>query len=339
MAKETTVVVAHYDPDALGRLRDELEAEGLRVRTTTSGRDAIARARESGVDALVVEPLLAKTNGIEVLRHLKESEPPFAGPVLVLIDDGDTYTENRALLCGADGIVKRDPEGRAPRGALAAKLRSLLSESRLVGDSDDDVDELRRILDDANDKVRNENPVLAHITDSLTGLFNRAYLDLKLAEEFKRSRRFGIPIALIEMELTAGDTDTSDDDDDWSRVLNEAAGILLCESRDIDILARTGSRSFALLLAHTPVEGAKTMISRVLDNFRARQLSFGESQTPLRALAGIAPYEGDSLEGWEELAKRGEEALDTARLQNAEEAVIWSPKRTDLSPDGGGTSS
>ncbi|MEZ6194969.1 MAG: diguanylate cyclase [Planctomycetota bacterium] len=332
MAKATSVVLAHHDTEVLGAIRAELEDEGFRVQATTSGKDALGRARDRDVDAVVLEPLLAKVNGLEVLRRLKEDGEGFTGPIVLTLDDGDTYTENRALICGADGIVKRDAEGRLPRGALAAKLRSLLSESRLVSDRSEEIDELRRILDGAGDAIRSENPILSHVTDSLTGLFNRPYLDLKLAEEFKRTRRFAIPLALVEIELVTEDPEAQEDDSAWRRILNEAAGMLLCESRDIDVIARTGPRSFALLLAHTPLTGARVMVERVLKNLAERGLSRAGSGSPVRAVAGIAPYEGEGLDSWEELARRGEEVLRAARRGAAESPAVWVPT---MGTDGG----
>ncbi|MEE9392276.1 MAG: diguanylate cyclase [Planctomycetota bacterium] len=316
MKDQNSVVLAHYDSDALSTWRDELEIEGFAVQGTTSGRDALARVSQSGPDALVLDALLPKMNGLQVLKNLKdEAGGAGAGPVVVMVlDEGDTYTENRALICGADAIVKRDGAGRVPPGALGAKIRSLIAEQGLNAGLDTPASsgdkDLKKILETAADNLRTENPILAHITDELTGLFNADYLGLKVAEEFKRSRRFAIPLAVVQLQLKSAKK-PEDSDRGWRHALNEVAGLLLCESRDIDVLARPGLDRFAMLLPHTPETGATAMIERILASLAERELTVGDNEKVF-ASAGLAQYCGEGLESGEELLRQAEQALESA---------------------------
>ncbi len=339
MSERPTVVVAHYDAETLSSYRAELEADGFRVQATSSGSDVLKKAEAQTPDAIVLEALLPKQNGLAVLKTLKSQPATRLISVIMLLDDGDTYTENRALICGADAIVKRSAEGNLGEGALAAKIHAALKEKSLGAPDDQETssenENIQRILDTAAQNLRQENPVLAHITDSLTGLYNAEYMEIKLAEEFKRSRRFGVPLAVVDIQLHLGaGGEEHDKDSEWRHVLNEVAGMLLCESRDIDILCRQDATTFRLLLPHTPVKGAETMVERILGNVAERKLSAKDGLSFVSAAAGIAKYTGEDVEAAEELKRRSRESLRQAWREGGSCLVVWS---SDLSGENAGS--
>ncbi|MCA9323310.1 MAG: response regulator [Planctomycetes bacterium] len=310
MSKRPTVVLAHYDAEQLTRYRDELEAEGYRVLATSSGPDVLRRVEKDQPDAIILDALLPRLNGLSVLKRLKSAAATEGLPVLILVDDGDTYTENRALICGANAILRRSDEGGLSDRALSSKLRTVLGERQLTDARENsEGGDLERLLETASTNLRQENPVLAHITDALTGLFNAAYMELKLAEEFKRTRRFGLALTLVEIQLER-DEEASDADPAWRQLLNEVAGILLCESRDIDILSRLDASTFRLLLPHTDAKGANTMVDRILAEIASRGAASDDHA--LRAAAGVAEFKGRGCESTEDLKARASEALALA---------------------------
>ncbi len=330
MSELPTVIVAHYDAETLSTYRAELESDGFRVQATSSGSDVLKKTEAQAPDAIVLDPLLPKQNGLAVLKNLKNQPATRLIPVVMLLDDGDTYTENRALICGADAILKRNADGKLAVGTLAAKLRAAMKELSLGSPSEQETpaesENIQRILDTAAQNLRQENPVLAHITDTLTGLYNAEYMEIKLAEEFKRSRRFGVPLAVVDIQLHLGQGgEEHDKDSEWRHVLNEVAGMLLCESRDIDILCRQDATTFRLLLPHTPVKGAETMVERILSNVSDRKLASGEGSSVVCAAAGIAKYTGEDVEAAEELKRRSQDSLRQAWREGGSCLVVWSP--------------
>ncbi|MFT7618186.1 MAG: two-component system cell cycle response regulator [Planctomycetota bacterium] len=329
MSDRPTVIVAHYDAETLSSYRAELESDGFRVQATSSGSDVLKKAEAQAPDAIVLEALLPKQNGLSVLKHLKGQPGTRLIPIIMLLDDGDTYTENRALICGADAILKRGADGNLAEGTLAAKLHAAMKEASLGSPADQespsDSENLQRILDTAAQNLRQENPVLAHITDSLTGLYNAEYMEIKLAEEFKRSRRFGVHLAIVDIQLHLGaGGEEHDKDSEWRHVLNEVAGMLLCESRDIDILGRQDATTFRLLLPHTPVKGAETMVERILTNVAARKLAGADGTSVVTAAAGITKYNGEDVEAAEELKRRTKDSLRQAWREGGSCLVVWS---------------
>lgn len=324
MSERPTIILGHYDSEVLSDWRSDLEGGGYRVQATSSGADVLKRVESQNPDAVVIEPLLPRRNGLSVLKEIKAGPAGSRIAVIMVLDEGDTYTENRALIGGADAIVRRSAEGVLPDGALAGKLQSLLGDTSAVNEAEakEQAAELRNLIEDAAQSLRDDNPVLSHITDGLTGLFNGGYLAIKLSEEFKRARRFGEPLSIVELQLRRQDGEENDGDAAWRHVLNEVAGLLLCESRDIDVLAREDAATFCLLLPHTGSDGAIAMIERILGDITER--TFGsERREAVSAAAGVVEYRDENAESGDELRRRADEALRQAWSTGGGCHVLW----------------
>jgi diguanylate cyclase (GGDEF)-like protein len=166
---------------------------------------------------------------------------------------------------------------------------------------------------------------VAHITDSVTGLFNTDYMAIKLAEEFKRTRRFADPLTMIMLGLRRGDEAVENEvDADWRRILNEVAGLLLCESRDIDILAREDASTFCLLLPHTPAAGARSMADRILASIASRSMTVADGEA-VQASAGMVEYIGQDLETAEEIRSHALDSLRLSTRSGGGSVVAWNP--------------
>lgn len=110
------------------------------------------------------------------------------------------------------------------------------------------LDKLNRELDRANARLAD---LLGQ--DPETGVANGGALQRALDAEWARARRHGAPVALLSVSLAppaaAGDADTATDDAPPVQAL--AQRLASCARRPGDLVARTGTRRFALLLPHT----------------------------------------------------------------------------------------
>jgi diguanylate cyclase (GGDEF)-like protein len=100
--------------------------------------------------------------------------------------------------------------------------------------------------------------------DSLTGLYNRRYLDFHLAQEFERAHRFNrdltVAIADIDRFKRINDRFSHRVGDE---VLKAVAGIFTGRCREIDIVARYGGEEFVLLLIEASVPEAVAACERI----------------------------------------------------------------------------
>jgi len=111
------------------------------------------------------------------------------------------------------------------------------------------------------------------ITDALTGLYNRGYLNQSLDNEYRRSIRYGTPLCLIILDI---DHFKSVNDNyghpAGDKVLIDMASELQHHSRDIDIVARYGGEEFVLILPQTDSKSGLILAERMRAAVEALQI-------------------------------------------------------------------
>lgn len=102
------------------------------------------------------------------------------------------------------------------------------------------------------------------ITDPLTGLVNRRYLEERLSEEVSRSQRHGYPMSFMMIDVdefkSYNDTYTHPEGD---KALQLVGQCLKSTLRGADIAARYGGEEFSILLPQTTLDEAVTIAERV----------------------------------------------------------------------------
>ncbi len=123
-------------------------------------------------------------------------------------------------------------------------------------------DELAEALDEARQLRHEAEEAARH--DSLTGLFNRRYLDEQLVALYRRARQSGSPLGVAIADIDH----FKHVNDGWSHatgdmVLRIVAMILSQELRASDILGRYGGEEFVLLLPDTDTSSAESICERL----------------------------------------------------------------------------
>jgi len=117
-----TILIADDDTELCELLREYLGLEGFEVRLAFDGEQALAESRRPGVDAMVLDIMMPRMNGIDVLRNLrKESELP----VIMLTARGDDLDRIIGLELGADDYLAKPANPRE----LLARIRAILRRS------------------------------------------------------------------------------------------------------------------------------------------------------------------------------------------------------------------
>ena len=115
-----TILVIEDDPSITMGLELNLQAEGYRVILAHDGEDGLAKARQEEVDLLILDVMLPRLNGFEVLRMLRGEGSEI--PVLMLSARGAEIDKVMGLELGAEDYVTK-PFGVAE---LLARVRAIL---------------------------------------------------------------------------------------------------------------------------------------------------------------------------------------------------------------------
>lgn len=101
----------------------KLLAEGFEVEVAGDGEDGLQKAKTTTPDLILLDMIMPKKDGFEVLDELKKSETLKNVPVLVFSTLGQENDIQRALTLGASGYVNKTLFDYA---SLLVKINSLI---------------------------------------------------------------------------------------------------------------------------------------------------------------------------------------------------------------------
>jgi len=102
---KATVLVVEDEAAMLAGLVHNLEFEGYRTLTATTGREALERLHKTPPDLVLLDVMLPEMNGFDVLRELRLSHPKL--PVILLTSKGLETDKLQGFKLGADDYVTK----------------------------------------------------------------------------------------------------------------------------------------------------------------------------------------------------------------------------------------
>jgi DNA-binding response OmpR family regulator len=119
-----TILIVEDDPSILRGLQMNLGLEGFRLVAAHDGEEGLRFARSHKPDLIVLDLMLPKLSGMDVIRALRADDPDT--PILVLSSKDQEGDKVLALSLGADDYVTK-PFGLAE---LIARIRAALRRKR-----------------------------------------------------------------------------------------------------------------------------------------------------------------------------------------------------------------
>ena len=107
----TRILVVDDERDVRELVKTTLQENGYQVLEASDGVEAYAAAADAAVaekpDLIVLDLMLPKLNGFEVLEKLKQNPQTSYIPVVILSARGQAQDENRALSSGATDYMTK----------------------------------------------------------------------------------------------------------------------------------------------------------------------------------------------------------------------------------------
>ena len=135
---QNTILLADDDVELSDLLKEYFESEGFEVHTAYDGAAALQRARQPGLDLVVLDIMMPEMNGMDVLKELRRDSRL---PVIMLTARGDDMDRILGLELGADDYV---PKPCNPR-ELLARIRAVMRRVPVQSEEDHghiDIDDL-----------------------------------------------------------------------------------------------------------------------------------------------------------------------------------------------------
>jgi len=151
------------------------------------------------------------------------------------------------------------------------------------------------------------------IKDGLTGVYNRRFLESRLAEEFERHKRYLRPLSIImqDIDFFKGINDTySHPCGDY--ILKTFASLIGSTIRKVDIFARYGGEEFCCVLPETGLESATKLAEHLRRKVEDEIFRFNETEIKITVSQGVAELKKETVSA-EELLRRADDALYEAK--------------------------
>jgi len=153
-------------------------------------------------------------------------------------------------------------------------------------------------------------------SDPLTGLFNRGYVEDRLAIELSRARRYGkvLTLAVIDADRFKALNDTHGHAA-GDFVLKKIGALLRDSFRQSDTTARYGGEEFVVLLPETDIEAARRKVESLRELVAATPIQLGllAQSVQITISAGLASFPDDGDDAAELLAAADERMFRAKR--------------------------
>jgi two-component system OmpR family response regulator len=116
------ILIVEDEPDLLASLAQALREEGYAVDTAADGEDGFYKAENYDYDAIILDVMLPKLDGWEILQRLRQTKKT---PVLMLTARDQTRDRVKGLDTGADDYVVKPFDLEE----IFARLRALIRRS------------------------------------------------------------------------------------------------------------------------------------------------------------------------------------------------------------------
>jgi two-component system, cell cycle response regulator len=273
------------------------------VDVETDPNEALFHAAEGNYDLLLVSLGLQNFDGLRLCSQVRSLERTRNTPILAVAEPDNNARLVRGLEIGVNDYLIRPID----KNEMLARVRTQIKKKRYT----------ERLRDNVQASIE------MAITDALTGLFNRRYMETHLSAlvEQAANRRKPISVLVVDIDFfkSINDGHGHDAGDD---VLREFALRIRKSIRNIDLACRYGGEEFVIVMPETDM-GVATMVAERLRRRIASEpfpIQEGGRSLAVTISIGIAAL-GAGGDNAAAMIKRADQALYRAKRDGRNRVV------------------
>ena len=273
------------------------------VEVETDPNHALFRAADGNFDLLIVSLNLENFDALRLCSQLRSLERTRNIPILVITEPDNNARMVRGLEIGVNDFLLRPID----KNELLARVRSQVRKRRYT----------ERLRDNVQMSIE------MAITDALTGLFNRRYMESHLSTLVEQAASRGKPLTVMVVDIdyfkAINDSHGHDAGDD---VLRDFALRIKRSIRGIDLACRYGGEEFVLVMPETDMAVAAMVAERLRRRIAAEPFAIqqGSRVVPVTISIGIAALR-DKDDTAASVLKRADQALYRAKRDGRNRVV------------------
>ena len=296
------ILVIEDRPESVAWLSNAL-TPGNEMAAVDTFEEALVRVKGGDYDLIIVSLGMRGFDGLRLCSQLRSLPEGRNVPILVVVSEGERRKLTQALEMGVNDYLTRPVD----RNELIARVRTQLRKKRYA-------DRLRHNVQLSLEMA---------ITDQLTGLHNRRYMERHLSNLISNAGKTGKPLAFLILDIdyfkSVNDTHGHDIGDE---VLREFSARIGANVRGIDLACRYGGEEFVVVMPDTDISFAYTVAERLRRcvETTAFEISRDPKRLNITISIGIASSEGES-DTADALLHRADQALYRAKRDGRNRVV------------------
>src|SRR5215470_4108783 len=271
--------------------------------------EALFRVADGGYDLIVVSLGLENFDALRLCSQVRSLERTRNVPILVVVEVEDNARLLRGLEIGVNDYLVRPIDANE----LLARVRTQIRKRRYGARLRDNVQMSMELA----------------VTDPLTGLYNRRYMESHVSSLVEQALARGKPLALLVVDIdyfkAVNDVHGHDAGDD---VLREFATRVKKSIRGIDLACRYGGEEFVVVMPETDMAVAAIVAERIRRRIAGEPFAIrgGAAALDVTISIGLAAL-GSVSDTAAAILKRADQALYRAKRDGRNRVVAdaaWS---------------
>jgi two-component system cell cycle response regulator len=280
----------------LRKMREVLGRDHHNISDVSVGHKAMELIKDHELDLIIVSLSLDHEDGLRLCSHLRSNEKTRLVPIIMAAEDQDMKRVAHGLEIGAHDYIMRPID----RNELMARVRTQLRKKRFQ-------DRLRSTYDISLSMA---------LTDGLTGLYNRRYLEVHLQKLLDKNAEIQKNLAVLMIDIDhfkkVNDTYSHDAGDAVLRIFAER---LKSGLRSFDLVARLGGEEFVAVLPDISIDRAYMVAERLRQSIEKDSFVYNKAGDTMNVTTSIggAIINGDLAFNVADVLKRADVALYEAK--------------------------
>jgi two-component system cell cycle response regulator len=237
------ILIVDDRPSSYERIMTTLSAEHT-VDVQSDPAEALFHVAEGNYELLIVSLGMKDFDGLRLCSQVRSLERTRNVPILAMAEADNNARLVRGLEIGVNDYLIRPID----KNEMLARVRTQIKKKRYT----------ERLRDNVQMSIE------MAITDALTGLFNRRYMETHFAALVEQAASRGKPIAVLILDIdhfkSVNDTHGHDAGDD---VLREFSMRIRKSIRNIDLACRYGGEEFVIVMPETDMTVATMVAERI----------------------------------------------------------------------------
>ncbi len=288
------ILIVDDDPGTTELVKMCLAGKGYEIQIANDGPEALEKYKAELPCLIILDIMMPEMSGEDVLEALRQDSQFHKVRVIILTASTELSYKTLLLGKGADDYITKPFATEEVLARIQAQLRS------------------NEIFED----IEREKEKYIHLSfkDSLTGVYNRRYLQVILPKIWAISIREDMPLSCVMLDIDH----FKKVNDNYSHQAGDV--VLQCiakkaedGARGADVVARYGGEEFVILMNNTNIEGAVYHIEEIRNKIEEMTVQYHNLNLKVTISAGVSERKLNAITTGEKLIHSADKALYAAK--------------------------